>query len=135
MIRYTITEAELVRRVDASVPTWRKRASDRTTRFQIAGRYDEKSAIWSEIKSVFSDLQYDKCAYCERKLADPDDGGSVEHDLEHYRPKSSVEAWPDAAKFSFHTGGADTGGYYWLAYHLLNYAVACKKCNSGFKLN
>lgn len=135
MIRYPISETELERRVDAAVPNWRKRAGDRTKKFVAAGRYDEKSGIWSEVKSVYMELQHHKCAYCERKLAAPDHGGSVEHDLEHFRPKSSVDVWPDGGRFKFPTGVARPAGYFWLAYHLLNYAVACKKCNTGLKSN
>jgi hypothetical protein len=135
MIRLHITEADLERLVDAAVPNWRNRAGDRTKKFVTAGRYDETAGIWSEVKSVYMELQHNKCAYCERKLAAPDHGGSVEHDLEHFRPKSSVEEWPDGSRFKFATGGAHPTGYYWLAYHLLNYVVACKKCNSGLKSN
>lgn len=135
MIRIHITETDLERLVDAAVPNWRKRAGDRTKKFIAAGRYDEKKGIWSEVKAVFMDLQHHKCAYCERKLAAPDHGGSVEHDLEHFRPKSSVEVWPDGSRFKFATGTASPAGYFWLAYHLLNYSVACKKCNSGLKSN
>lgn len=135
MIRYPVTEAELEQRVDAAVASWRSRTATRTARFIAAGGYDESSSIWSEIKPVFMKLQNDKCAYCERQLASADSGGAVEHDLEHFRPKSSVVVWPDGAGFSFATGTASPAGYFWLAYHLLNYSVACKKCNTGLKLN
>ena len=90
MIRYAVTESDLEQRVDAEVASWRSRAATRTARFIAAGGYDESSSIWSEIKPVFMRLQNDKCAYCERQLASADSGGSVEHDLEHFRPKSSV---------------------------------------------
>ena len=124
MIRYPVTEAELEQRVDAAVASWRSRAATRTARFIAAGGYDESSSIWSEIKPVFMKLQNDKCAYCERQLASADSGGAVEHDLEHFRPKSSVVVWPDGAGVSFATGTASPAGYFWLAYHLLNYSVA-----------
>lgn len=135
MIRYATSQADLEAKVDAAVPTWRGRAATRTAKFVTAGKYEESSAIWSEIKPVFMAVQHDKCAYCERQLASADSGGAVEHDLEHFRPKSSVAVWPDGSAFAFPTGTPSPAGYFWLAYHLLNYSVACKKCNTGLKLN
>ena len=87
-------------------------------------------------------LQYDKCIYCERQLASLDHGGCIEHDLEHFRPKGEVLAWPPAKwqkdrhiAFEFPLGHAYPSGYYWLAYQVMNYAAACKKCNTPLKLN
>src|SRR5436305_5515954 len=86
-------------------------------------------------------LQHEKCAYCERRLAGGR-FGAIEHDVEHYRPKSAVESWPSAKiskergiSYSFQTGGDFPEGYYLLAYQILNYAVACKTCNSPLKAN
>jgi hypothetical protein len=135
MIRYPITLAELEALVDAESPSWRAKAAARSAGFVSAGKYEEASPIWSEVKSVFMKLQHNKCAYCERSLASVDHGGAIEHDLEHFRPKSSVEAWPGADRFKFATGTANATGYFWLAYHLQNYAAACKKCNSPLKKN
>ncbi len=102
----------------------------------------EKKGIWSEVKPVYMSLQRDKCAYCERKLASADFGGTIEHDLEHFRPKSSARPWPTTAisrerglVYTFPTGKHHASGYYWLAYHPLNYCVACKKCNTPLKLD
>lgn len=122
MIRYDIAPDELLRRIEEHVPGWLKRAATRTERFRKAGRYDEKSGIWSEIKDVYRDLQGDKCAFCERQLAGKP-YGSIEHDVEHYRPKSSVRVWPpvEAPAYDFPTGHASEAGYYLLAYHPLNY--------------
>jgi hypothetical protein len=135
MIRYAISQSDLEAQVDAAVPTWRTRAATRTAKFITLGKYEEASDIWSEVKPVFMAVQHDKCAYCERQLASADSGGAVEHDLEHFRPKSLVKVWPGGSAFSFPTGTASPAGYFWLAYHLLNYSVACKKCNTGLKLN
>jgi len=135
MTRIPVTLAQLEQLVDAEAPTWRKRANDRAQRILTAGKYDEASSIWSEVKSVFLRLQRYKCSFCERRLATEDHGGGVEWDLEHFRPKSSVEIWPDGNKFHYATGAADAVGYYWLAYHLLNYSASCKKCNSPLKKN
>jgi hypothetical protein len=82
------------------------------------------------VKQVFVEVQHDKCAYCERQLASPDRGGQQEHDVEHFRPKSAVDPWPGSAGFKLTADTAEANGYYWLAYHLGNYCVACKKCNN-----
>lgn len=142
MIRYPIDEAALEQEIASQVPRWLVRAAKRTRKLLRARRYSEKRGIWHEIKHVYMKLQHDKCAYCERKLASGDYGGAIEHDLEHYRSKNPVEQWPTARialerglKYHFATGDALASGYYWLAYHLLNYCVACKKCNSPLKSN
>jgi hypothetical protein len=135
MIRYPITSAALDALVDAAVPPWRGRAAARTAGFVAAGKYEESSSIWSDVKPVFMTLQHNKCAYCERALAAGDHGGAIEHDLEHFRPKSSVVDWPGASEFAFPMGAASPPGYFWLAYHLQNYAASCKKCNSPLKKN
>jgi|SRR5262245_654869 len=135
MIRYPITLAELAARVDSERPGWQGRARDRTDGFIAAGQYSESSGSWSEIKAVYMTLQHDKCLYCERKLASPP-YGTIEHDLEHFRPKSRVRAWPPESSpftFTFRTGAASATGYFWLAYHLFNYGTACKACNSPLK--
>jgi hypothetical protein len=117
--------------------TWMTRAARRTNKFITAGQFAEKTSIWSEIKIVFSELQNNRCAYCQRPLANPE-YGSGEHDLEHYRPKGQVTDYPtpkDGVTFSFPTGTSSPTGYYWLAYHLENYAVSCIPCNRGLKLD
>ena len=113
MIRYPITLAELEALVDAASPGWRAKAATRTAGFSAAGRYEEASSIWSQVKSAFMKLQHNKCAYCERALAAIDHGGSIEHDLEHFRPKSSVVIWPGGNEFAFPTGAASSAGYFW----------------------
>ncbi len=135
MIRYPITAAALEALVDAAHPNWRSRARKRTARFRRARKYFEPPApIWSEIKPIFMALQNDKCAYCERQLAAAA-RGTIEYDVEHFRPKNAVVAWPpqSAPQYPFPTGGDFPGGYYLLAYHLGNYAVACKPCNTNLK--
>ena len=140
MIRYPITQAHLEAAVDAVSPTWRQRGMARTEAFRIAGRYEEPPApFWSEIKAVFMRIQRNKCAYCERQLAAVDHG-LIEHDVEHFRPKNAVRAWPPINRevpftYPFPTGSDFPEGYYLLAYNLLNYAVACKPCNSILKSN
>ena len=132
MIRYPISEADLDNRIDSLVPQWRTRAGERIAHFVSVGRYDESGAIWSEIKPVYMELQHFKCGYCEKWL-ESIDYGAIEHDMEHYRPKSSVKAYP--REYDFRTGDAWAMGYFRLAYHPLNYLTACKTCNSGLKSN
>ena len=135
MIQIATDLKTLETQVDALVPKWRSRAKRRTTRFIKQKAYKEKSSIWGEIKAVFMKLQHNKCAYCERELAAPP-LGSGEHDLEHFRPKGRIEPYPTAdagVMYSFQTGNSQANGYYWLAYNLENYAVACITCNRGLK--
>jgi hypothetical protein len=125
MRRYPVTLAELEAAMGES---WLRRARSRTERFRQAGRYDEPSGIWSEIKGVYVALQDGKCAYCERKIG-TDPAYAAESDLEHFRPKARVQEWDGAP------GGAEAKGYYLLAYHPFNYAMACIRCNRGLKLD
>lgn len=125
MIRYDITKAELLARIDQVNPTWRTRAAARTALFRQAHAYLEPPApFWGEIKSVYIALQKNKCAFCERELTHR----RKDHDVEHFRPKRAVEPWPPLA-----TDPAFDEGYYLLAYHPLNYVTACEHCNRGLK--
>ncbi|HEX4497703.1 MAG TPA: hypothetical protein VIE43_18665 [Thermoanaerobaculia bacterium] len=142
MIRYPVSPEGLRALIDAEAPGWLTDAEERTGRFRQEGRYEESSPNWSRVKPVYMRLQHGKCAYCERRLAAEDFGGAIEHDLEHYRPKGAVPPWPSAKiardrriSYRFATGEAFPEGYYLLAYHVLNYATACKKCNSPLKSN
>lgn len=137
MVRFEVDLEDIEAQVQVIESTWLARAVQRTQAFIAAGKFDEPSSIWSEIKTVFIELQHQKCAYCERAL--PGEAfGLAEYDLEHFRPKGRVQAWPaqsDGLNYAFKTGVANPSGYYWLAYALGNYAVACKSCNSGLKLD
>ncbi len=110
------------RQVDALVPTWHSRAKRRSAKINKKAVYEEKTSIWSEVKPIFMYLQQNRCVYCDRFIANSE-VGSVEHDLEHYRPKGRVTE----------EDGSYTRGYYWLAYDLENFSVACKTCNQGLK--
>lgn len=138
MIRYTISREALEARIEATKEGWLARAAERTETFRVAERYAERSSIWSEVKSVYMELQgHGKCAYCERKL-EAIALGRREQDVEHFRPKGDIGRWnvPEAlqAKDIQVTPPPDpTEGYYLLAYHPLNYAASCKPCNSGLK--
>ena len=140
MIRYDITEEDLHRRIDELNPRWRADTAKRTERFRQARRYDETKGVWGRVKAVYMGIQHNKCAYCERKLEGgaPGDAdfGRIEHDLEHYRPKSSVRRWAAPDQLSgYRLGGESAKGYYLLAYHPRNYLASCKTCNSTLKSN
>ena len=53
MIRYMVTEQDLRDAIEAAKPGWLDRAKSRTEQFVVAGRYDESSGIWSEIKQIY----------------------------------------------------------------------------------
>lgn len=136
MIRYAVTERDLLAAIDREAPTWRARAQHRTTHLAALGRYEEGGPDWGEIKAVYMRLQHCKCIYCERQL-EGSDYGQIEHDVEHFRPKNAVEVWspPSGAFYPFPLGAEHPAGYYLLAFHPLNYATACKTCNSPLKKN
>ncbi|MFY1664739.1 hypothetical protein [Pseudomonas sp. Pseu.R1] len=141
MIRYPISESELIKLIDKIKPDWRTRAALETQRFIDAKDYLEGSDFWGEIKEVYIDLQYEKCAYCETKLQGKSLASKV-HEVEHFRPKSSIKVWPNPKskrwklfKPSWVTGAASKTGYFRLTYHPLNYAIACTRCNSTLKSN
>ncbi len=137
MIRYAISRAELEKLITAEKADWLMRAASRTEEFRIAGQYSEKSSIWSEIKSVYMVLQGNaKCAYCEREMESAAIG-KIEQDVEHFRPKSNVRSWK-APQVLIDEGIVFTNppagrGYHLLPYNPLNYAAACKPCNTILK--
>lgn len=138
MIRYAYDPQEVDQQVTALDAKWPTKAAARTRTFVRKGQYAEKSSIWSTVKPVYMTLQQNKCVFCERQFENRD-YGKIEFDLEHFRPKSNVAAWPDTQRHPTLNypaiGGASEAGYYWLAYELRNYAASCKVCNTVFKLN
>ena len=138
MIRYELPpRKELEKEIEKVAPGWLADAKKRTAEYKAKGKYSEPpKPTWSKIKPVYRKYQFNKCAYCERKLVGGE-RGSVEHDIEHYRPKSNVGLWPNKKKlkqlgYDFPTGDAG-GGYHLLPYDIFNYATACKVCNSTLK--
>lgn len=138
MIAYQITQADLEIQIEQESPGWLQKAAARTAGFRKKGAYEEKSSIWSEVKSVYMRLQGDcKCAYCERKLESVAIG-KVEQDVEHFRPKGGVREWklPKSLKDQGILATAvpdEDRGYYLLPYHPFNYSATCKPCNSALK--
>lgn len=141
MMRYPLHPAEWRARVDDVSPGWLDRAAERTESFRQLGRYDESSSIWSQIKRVYMELQGFKCGFCERRL-EKSRFGNIEHDVEHFRPKKKVTAWPTdkireerGIDFDFELGSDADPGYFLLPYHIENYLISCKTCNSTLKSN
>lgn len=138
MIRYAVTLDALREMIERRVPGWLANARDRTETFRARGRYEERNPIWSDVKPIFMEVQGEgKCCFCERKF-ESGDLGRHELDIEHFRPRRRIRKWTcpqsliDAGVSQ--TPPPDAGkGYHLLPYHLLNYAVACKPCNSGLK--
>lgn len=109
MIRYNTTRSELERKIGKP---WLQAAARKTAAFRKARRYNEREGSWSKIKQVYIDLQFGKCAYCERHFGS-DEKSRIEHDVEHFRPKSAVKAWPPLGHrdaYNFPTGHASGTG-------------------------
>ena len=82
------------------------------------------------------DLQHSKCIFCEKEI----ENQPIELDVDHFRPKMRVNRWiaPDwmTTQEGIRVAQPDAGmepGYRLLAHHYLNYAAACKTCNSTRK--
>jgi hypothetical protein len=70
---------------------------------------------WTEdaVRDLLLEIVGGKCWYCETLIV----RGDV--NVDHFRPKSEVRDVPGHQ------------GYWWLAYEVSNYRIACKHCNSG----
>lgn len=141
MIGYRSHRGDLLARIDREAPGWVEAVAERTERFRQLGHYEESSSIWSDVKRAYMELQGFKCGFCERRL-ERSAYGNVEHDIEHFRPKKRVDAWPSASAaaernlaYHFALGGAADPGYFLLPYHPENYLISCKTCNSALKRN
>jgi hypothetical protein len=142
VIRHAITEAALRAAIEREQPGWLDKAATRTARLVADGRYHEDTVegaprpSWSKIKGAYRTLQGDKCAYCEKLVGA--DYASVEHDVEHYRPKRETTGWgprsrPKRPALGVTSRKGRAAGYFWLAYEPLNYCTSCKTCNSTLK--
>lgn len=132
MIRYSIALPDIAGLIHSSSPNWLDRARDAQREIRRARLYSEVGPSPALIKRVFMAIQHEKCAFCERKLSE----FKIEHDLEHFRPKSRVVTWPRAGRgsiYGFSTGRASARGYYWLAHDPANFTTACKSCNTSLK--
>jgi hypothetical protein len=144
MIRYPDALFNLEMAIEIEAKDWLQKALERTEKFVALNQYAEEyietdgttkklAPFWGDVKPVFMVRQSNKCLYCEKKL----EGKSpIECDLEHFRPKSNVRAWPpkkSTLSYDFPLGDVPEKGYFLLAYHLHNYGAACKTCNSPYK--
>jgi len=136
MIGYKISPKELRKLIGEKWLIKALAASKRSS-----GKQKLKS-IWSEVKPVFMKIQHGKCAFCESLLGKQIAFDLINQDVEHFRPKNGVEAWPteklkDKLKLptDLPESKHNARGYTFLAYHELNYSVACKTCNSTLKAN
>lgn len=139
MIRYPAAIRSIEEEIRAISPNWLRNARRRAARFRSIRAYRERTSSWSVVKPVYMEIQHHKCAYCERTL-ESEEQGKIEWDVEHYRPKRNVEAWPNPGlpkrlSYQFPTGRQSAKGYYLLAYNLSNYIASCKVCNTSHKLN
>lgn len=142
MIRYHIRKSELAAAIRELDRSWFEKAARRTDVYADLGRYaTPPSAIWSDVKRAYMNLQGFKCGFCERRL-ERSPFGNVEHDVEHFRPKAAVDEWPPRSRperlagIDFPVGDASTeAGYFLLPHHPENYLIACKTCNSAYKQN
>lgn len=145
MIKYNVSAKQIAAAIKKADSTWYADAAVLKPICLKAGKITEKQTIWGRIKHVFAAFQKYKCIYCESALPteNHDMGrGSVEYDVEHYRPKKKVVPWPNAAlkkkraiKYGFALRSGNPSGYLRLAFDPLNYAVSCKTCNTGHKGN
>ncbi len=131
---------ELETRITKINKNWLTDATARTAHFSTEKVYSETKykPNWSKIKRAYMKIQASKCAYCEIKLED----GVIQHDVEHFRPKSNVKNWLNEKRktrlknegfdINLPLGGASKG-YYLLPYNIFNYITACKVCNSNLK--
>lgn len=88
---------------------------------------------WSQLKPIFNRLQMGYCAYCEKEIGgDISRNDLAEQDIEHYRPKNEVKAWPGKPQGVGLKDGPSSG-YPWLEKDPLNYCSSCKTCNSNRK--
>lgn len=141
MVRYPVDPQHLIDLINAEKPSWIGRAHARTQVYAQARDYTGGAEFWGEIKNVYIRLQHEKCAYCETKLQGATLASKV-HEVEHFRPKKGIKAWP-APSLTYLAdfqapcamGAASATGYYRLAYHPFNYAIACTRCNSTLKSN
>lgn len=129
MIWYAVNYKKLRRVIKTANSSWLKRAHQRTRQIAALGKYEETSAIWSEVKQHFMRIQNNKCIYCEAKY----ESAKINFDIEHYRPKGATKLWSHPRLAPATPIRFNPNGYYLLAYNLQNYAASCGHCNTDLK--
>lgn len=82
-----------------------------------------KENLYKAMRDWYLELFNYKCAYCETRLQVGQGG-----DVEHYRPKGSVQG-DDGKSLTLRGKEVPHPGYYWLAYEWSNLMPACGYCN------
>ena len=144
MIRYNdkLTPRNWQAIVEDQSPGWLAKADQRTAELLALTEYEAGKPSWGAVKETYMRIQGYKCGFCERRL-EKSQFGRIEHDVEHFRPKKSVKAWPsdrviaDRGLVGYDDGafGADGSGYRGLALNIENYLISCKTCNTTLKGN
>lgn len=75
---------------------------------------NSRSRLWSLVKADLIRISNRKCWYCEVKLTRAD------FHVDHFRPKNRV----------VNKDGSYRDGYWWLAFKIDNFRLACSYCNS-----
>lgn len=97
---------------------WQKRAKEALAKLEALPAskrskfIEDNSDLWSEIKEYLARISFDKCWYCEKKLA------LSESEVDHFRPKSRVSKSKVPHK-----------GYWWLAFAWKNFRLAYSLVN------
>lgn len=146
MIRIEVSDDSLLEAIEEKAAGWLTDAKAKTAAALAAGKVGDGDGTWSRIKEVFILLQKFKCIYCEFPMPKVDEGSAnkvtVDYDVEHYRPKNRVTAWPtqealerrpQIAAYQASVFSGVSGGYLRLAFDPFNYVVSCKVCNSSYK--
>lgn len=135
MIRIDVDRDDLKQLIEDHKSGWLDDAKSKTDELENDATLEVKS-IWSPVKQVFTDIQNSKCVFCEKEMEDQ----PIEQDVEHFRPKNNVKRWPVSDTLANDEGvtvaqpsSGSEPGYRLLAYNFLNYAAACKTCNSTRK--
>lgn len=118
MIRISKIECVLEKVNVAGIPQTKRHCEDYDSdpeAYNSGGKsFDFKENIYRSVKDDLLTNQHNKCCYCETKFRPSAHGRG---DVEHYRPKGSVEGEPQHP------------GYYWLVYDWDNLFVSCLECN------
>ncbi len=112
---------------------WSRRAAEATERLLEQNRngqhFDFQKDIWKDLKNwLLENVFHGKCAYCESKVTDTENG-----DADHYRPKGQVSILSNEKHTKVEIDGRIHPGYFWLAYNWQNLLPSCKLCNTAYK--
>ena len=135
MIRHIISRKDLRERIQRTDPTWYAQAAATLAELPANPTSKQFVSLWSDIKSVYIELQGSKCIYCETLIE-----GNISNDIEHFRPKARVAPWKvpewlarQGVTSSPYSGARGDPGYRKPRLFPWNYAASCKFCNSVLK--